>query len=53
MTATATTIWQISGGPASRPFADMVLKHGDALIPPSDAGSARVWKAGWSRRRAT
>ena len=31
-------VWQISGGPASRAYADVFLKHGVALIGPGDAG---------------
>ena len=31
-------VWQISGGPASRSYASVFLKHGVALIGPGDAG---------------
>jgi hypothetical protein len=31
-------VWQISGGPVSRSYADLFLKHGVALIGPGDAG---------------
>ena len=31
-------VWQISGGPASRSYADVFLKYGVALIGPGDAG---------------
>ena len=31
-------VWQISGGPASRSYAGVFLKHGAALIGPGDAG---------------
>ena len=31
-------VWQVSGGPASRAYADVFLKHGVALIGPGDAG---------------
>lgn len=31
-------IWQVSGGPASRPYADVLLKYGVALIGPGDSG---------------
>lgn len=31
-------IWQISGGPATRSFADVFLRHGVALLGPGDAG---------------
>jgi len=30
--------WQISGGPASRAYAEIFLRHGVALIGPGDAG---------------
>ena len=39
------TVWQISGGPASRAYADVFLLHGVALIGPGDAGT-------WSPERA-
>lgn len=32
------TIWQVSGGPAKRDYADLFIKHGVALIGPGDAG---------------
>lgn len=31
-------VWQISGGPASRSYASVFLKHGVAMIGPGDAG---------------
>ncbi len=31
-------VWQISGGPSSRTYAEILLKHGVALIGPGDAG---------------
>lgn len=31
-------VWQVSGGPASRAYADVFLKHGVALIGPGDSG---------------
>lgn len=31
-------IWQLAGGPASRPYADVFLKYGVGLIGPGDAG---------------
>jgi hypothetical protein len=37
-------VWQVSAGPASRSYADVLLKHGVALIGPGDAGK-------WSRER--
>ena len=36
------SIWQLAGGPTSRPYADVFLKHGVGLIGPGDAGT---WKA--------
>jgi hypothetical protein len=30
-------VWQISGGPASRAYAEVFLRHGAALIGPGDA----------------
>jgi hypothetical protein len=40
MTANDATrsVWQVSGGPASRAYADVLLRHGVALIGPGDAG---------------
>jgi hypothetical protein len=40
MTATGASraVWQISGGPVSRAYAEVFLKHGVALIGPGDAG---------------
>ncbi|MBI4584116.1 MAG: hypothetical protein HY717_08845 [Planctomycetes bacterium] len=35
------SIWQLAGGPAARPYADVFLKHGVGLIGPGDAGP---WK---------
>ena len=35
------SIWQLAGGPASRSYADVFLKHGVGLIGPGDAGP---WK---------
>ena len=35
---TTRTIWQISGGPASRSYADVFLRHGVGLIGPGDPG---------------
>lgn len=34
----ARALWQISGGPASRSYAAVFLRHGVALIGPGDAG---------------
>ena len=31
-------VWQISGGPVSRAYADVFLRHGVASIGPGDAG---------------
>jgi hypothetical protein len=38
MSGAGCAVWQISGGPASRAYADVFLKHGVALIGPGDAG---------------
>src|SRR3990167_6402606 len=38
MSSAAPAIWQISGGPAARSYADVFFKHGAALIGPGDAG---------------
>ena len=35
------SIWQLAGGPASRPYADVFLRFGVGLIGPGDAG---LWK---------
>jgi hypothetical protein len=34
-------VWQISGGPGSRAYAEVFLRHGVALIGPGDAGPWR------------
>jgi hypothetical protein len=31
-------VWQVSGGPATRSYSDVFLRHGVALIGPGDAG---------------
>lgn len=52
-------VWQISGGPSSRSYADVLLKHGVALIGPGDAGGWRPerdddeFEGGFVRRFAT
>src|SRR5947208_14539379 len=40
MVAGERTLWQISGGPASRPWADVLVRHGVGLLGPGDAG---IW----------
>lgn len=35
-------VWQLAGGPVSRPYADVLLKHGVGLIGPGEAGP---WKS--------
>lgn len=35
---TARAVWQVSGGPGKRSYADVFLRHGVALIGPGDAG---------------
>jgi hypothetical protein len=32
-------IWQLAGGPTSRPYANIFLKYGVGLIGPGDAGA--------------
>src|SRR5438093_1006957 len=32
------TVWQISGGPSSRAYADIFLRHGVGLVGPTGAG---------------
>ena len=38
MSIAARVVWQVSGGPAARSYAEEFLKHGVALIGPGDAG---------------
>ncbi len=38
MTNSAKGVWQLAGGPASRPFVDRFLKFGVGLIGPGDSG---------------
>ena len=38
------SVWQVSGGPADRPYAEVFLKHGVALIGPGETGSWRTGK---------
>src|SRR5262245_31589138 len=35
---TPRAVWQVSAGPASRSHAEVLLKHGVALVGPGDAG---------------
>lgn len=35
------SIWQLAGGPATRPYLDVLLKYGVGLIGPGDAGPWR------------
>jgi hypothetical protein len=37
--ASERNVWQISGGPASRSYADVFLRHGVGLIGPGDSGT--------------
>src|ERR1700736_2285443 len=37
--ASERNVWQISGGPASRSYADVFLRHGVGLIGPGDSGA--------------
>lgn len=58
MTAVS-SIWQLAGGPASRPYADVFLKYGVGLIGPGDAGpwtaqrSDEAFEGGFVRRFAS
>lgn len=38
MNTSSRIIWQLAGGPATRPYADVFLKYGVGLIGPGDAG---------------
>jgi len=38
MAAGERAVWQVSGGPANRSYAEVFLRHGVALIGPGDAG---------------
>lgn len=38
---TSRTVWQVSGGPNSRSYVDLLLKYGVALIGPGDIGPWR------------
>jgi len=38
MTNSGYAVWQISGGPPSRTYTEILLRHGVALIGPGDAG---------------
>lgn len=42
---TSPGVWQVSGGPANRSYADAFLRHGVALIGPGDAGPWRPERA--------
>ena len=61
MPAQATTrgVWQVSGGPANRSYADIFLRHAVALIGPGDAGpwcpgrDDSAFDGGFVRRFAT
>jgi hypothetical protein len=44
MSSSSRAIWQLAGGPASRPYADVFLRHGVGLIGPGDPGP-------WSQER--
>ena len=45
MSSSSRAIWQLAGGPASRPYADVFLRHGVGLIGPGDPGP-------WSQARS-
>src|SRR5689334_12684642 len=36
------SVWQVSGGPANRAYAEIFLRYGVALIGPGDAGAWRL-----------
>ena len=36
-------VWQVSGGPADRPYADVFMRYGVALIGPGETGP---WRSG-------
>ena len=38
MNSLSRAIWQLAGGPASRPYADVFIRHGVGLIGPGDPG---------------
>lgn len=38
MNTNGMSVWQVSGGPSSRSYAEVFLEHGVALIGPGDAG---------------
>ncbi len=38
MTVAGSAVWQISAGPASRAYTEVLLRHGVALVGPGDAG---------------
>ena len=40
------SVWQISGGPVDRPYAELFLKHGVALIGPAHDGPWRPGRTG-------
>ena len=40
--ARTTTVWQVSGGPVDRPYAEVFLAYGVALVGPGDDGPWRV-----------
>lgn len=41
-----TAVWQVSGGPVDRPYAELFLTHGVALIGPGDDGPWRAERPG-------
>ncbi len=56
---TSRTVWQISGGPSSRTFADVFLRYGVALVGPAGPGpwtptrSDADYEGGFARQIAT
>jgi hypothetical protein len=59
MKTTSRRVWQLAGGPATRPYADVLLKYGVTLVGPGDAGPWRQdrdddeFEGGFVRRFAT
>ena len=39
----ASTVWQVTAGPADRPYADVLLRYGVMLIGPGESGE---WRPG-------
>ena len=46
-------VWQISGGPTSRSYAEVFLKHGVALSPGAQFGAPGFVRLNFGTQRAT